>query len=383
MLSKTKSRSPKKKKLEVKIEKDTNAMEDLLKKQINFLPLKRGDTVEGMVINKTRNKIWIEIEGRGIGMVPSREMPIDLEEIKVGEKVIAFVLEPEDEDGNIILSLRKADREKIWLSLKRKYEQQDNLAIRITEANRGGLMTEVSGVKGFLPLSQLSSDHYPQVGGDKNKILDKLSKLVGLRLEVKIIGLDQSTNKLIFSEKKIAAKINEEKIKELKIGQKVTGTISGAVDFGLFVRFKISEDSSQEYEGLVHISEIAWGKVRDIKKEYKVNDKVEAEIISVDDNRVSLSIKKLLPDPWQKKVKKYKVGLKIKGEVARVTPFGAFIELEKDVEGLVHISEIGDGKIADPREVLKEGDKKEFEVISVEPDAHKIGLSLKKIKVKK
>ena len=340
-------------------------MEKLLKKQASFLPYKRGDTAEGTIISKTRNRIWVEVEGRGIGMIPPREIPADTEDLKIGDKVIALVLEPEDEKGNIILSLRKADREKVWLNLKRKFEQQENLTIKVTEANRGGLMTEVSGIKGFLPLSQLSSQHYPQVGGDKNKILSKLSELVSQRLEVRIIGLDQATNKLIFSEKKIASKLDEDKIKKLKIGQKVEGTISGVVDFGLFVRFPIIKDSQEEYEGLVHISEVAWGKIDNIKKEYKPGDKIKAEIISVDDGRVSLSIKKLLPDPWQKKIKKYKAGKKVKGKVSRVTPFGAFVELEKDIEGLVHISEIGDGHIADPREVLKEGDERNLRLFQL------------------
>ncbi len=354
-------------------------MEKLLKKQASFLPYKRGDSAEGAIISKTRNRIWIEVEGRGLGQVPPREIPADTEDLNIGDKVIAFVLEPEDKKGNIILSLRKADREKVWLNLKRKFEQQENLTIKITEVNKGGLMAEVSGVKGFLPLSQLAAEHYPQVGGDKDKILSKLSELVSQKLDVKIIGLDQAANKLIFSEKKVASKLDEDKVKKLKIGQKVEGTVSGVVDFGLFIRFPIEKDASQEYEGLVHISEVAWGKIDNIKKEYKPGDKVKAEVISIDDGKVSLSIKKLLPDPWQKKIKKYKVGKKLKGKVTRVTPFGAFVELEKDVEGLVHISEIGDGHIADPREVLKEGDKKEFEVISVEPDAHKIGLSFKDI----
>ena len=352
MKSGTKSRS----KSGAKIKE--GAMEKLLKRQANFLPYKRGDTAEGIIITKTRNRIWVEVEGRGIGQVPPREISADADDLKIGDKVIAFVLEPEDEKGNIILSLRKADRDKVWLNLKRKFEQQENLTIKIIEVNKGGLMAEVSGIKGFLPLSQLAAKHYPQVGGDKDKILSKLSELVGQRLEVKIIGFDQTANKLIFSEKKVASKLDEEQVEKLKIGQKVEGVVSGVVDFGLFIRFPITKDSPEEYEGLVHISELAWGKVKDIKKEYRSGDKVKAEIISIDDNKVSLSIKKLLPDPWQKKVKKYKVGRKVKGKVTRVTPFGAFIELEKDVEGLVHISEIGDGHITDPREVLKEGDQK-------------------------
>jgi len=365
----------------VKIQEES--MEELLKNRANFLPFKKGDTAEGTIISKTRNNVWIEIEGRGIGMVPPREIPADIEDIGVGDKVIAFIMEPEDEKGNIILSLKRADREKVWLNLKRKFEQQEQLAVRVVEANKGGLMVEVSGIRGFLPLSQLSSQNYPKVGGDKSKILDKLSQLIGQKMEVKIIGFDQAANKLIFSEKKVSSIIEKEKIKDLKVGEKVNGTISGVVDFGLFIRFSLPSDKTQEYEGLVHISEISWSKVQNIKKEYQIGDPIKAEVISIDDGRVSLSIKRLLPDPWIKKIKKYKIGSKVVGKITRVTPFGAFVELEKDIEGLVHISEISSVDVSDPWEILKEGDRKKFEIISLEPANHKIGLRLNADKDKK
>src|SRR3990172_1287572 len=267
-------------------------MEKILKNQVLYLPLKEGDTAEGSILSKTRNRIWVDVEGRGIGMIPPREIPFEAEDLKIGEKIIAFVLKPEDEKGHIILSLKKADREKIWLNLKRKFEDQENIFVKVVEANRGGLMVETSGAKGFLPLSQLSSKHYPHVGGDKEKILEKLAKLVGLKLDVKIISFDQQALKLIFSEKKASSKVEKEKIASLKVGTKISGTVSGVVDFGIFVRFNLGEEGSEEYEGLVHISEI------------------------------------------------------------------------------------GDEHITDPRSLLEEGQEKEFRIISIEPGAHKIGLSL-------
>jgi small subunit ribosomal protein S1 len=355
--------------------------EKLLKTHADLLPFKKGDTAEGILLSKTRNRVWIEIEGRGIGMVPPREIPAEIEDLNPGDKVMAFVMEPEDDKGHIILSLKRADRDRVWLNLKRKFEDQEDLSVKVVEANKGGLMVESAGVRGFLPLSQLSSDHYPRVdGGDKGKIYEKLQQLVGLKTDVKIISFDQQANKLIFSEKKVASKVEKEKISSVKVGQSIAGTVSGVVDFGLFIRFPIPDDKTKECEGLVHISEISWGKVSDIRKEFKVGDKIKAEVISIDDNRISLSMKRLLPDPWIKKIKNYKMGQKVKGTVIKVTPFGAFVELEKDIEGLVHISEIGNGEIVDPREVLNENDKKEFEIISIEPESHKIGLRLKKIK---
>lgn len=354
----------------------TQAATKLLPK---YLPLKRGDTIEGKIISKSRRQLWLDIEGRGIGMVPPRELVADLDEVKVGDKILAVVLEPEDVDGNFILSLRRADRDRIWYNLEQKFESDESLTTRVVEANRGGLMLEVGGVRGFLPVSQLSPEHYPRVeGGDKDKILTKLNDLVGKNLEVKVISLDKNINKLIFSEKKVILKKQLEKIEKFKIGEKIKGEVSGVVDFGIFIKFPI-DNENEMVEGLIHISEISWEKVDDIKKLYKIGDKVLAEIISIEDGKISLSIKRLLPDPWLKLIKQYQVDQQVEGEVTRVTPFGAFVRLQDNIEGLVHISELSDQHVSDPREVLKTGEKRDFQIISIEPDVHRLGLSLKRV----
>lgn len=349
-------------------------MEELLAKGGNVL--KVGDTVEAKIFNKSKNKVWLDIN-QGMGVVPLREMTAEVDDLDVGDKVLAYVLKLEDEEGNIILSLRRADKDKIWDNLKVDFEEENLVKGKVMEANKGGLMVEVKGVRGFLPVSQLSAQNYPRVeGGDRNKILEKLRSFIGKNFEVKIIGYDKEGGKLIFSEKAVSDENQKEEIGKIAIGQEVEAVITGVVDFGLFVRFKPKELDS-EIEGLIHISEVSWDRVSNLKKNYSPGDKVEAEIISVDGNRVSLSIKRLTPDPWLKEAKKYKIDDKVKGEVTRVTPFGAFVKLGSNIEGLVHISEMSDKQVVDPREILSAGDKKDFKIISIEPEAHKLGLSLK------
>jgi small subunit ribosomal protein S1 len=363
----------------VKIEKPKSKMEELLEKGVNVF--KVGDTVEAKIFAKTKNKLWVDT-GVGIGVVPEKELTAESDEMAKGDKVLAYVLKPEDEEGNIILSLRRADKDKIWDNLKIDFEDEKILKGRIMEANKGGLMVEVNGVRGFLPVSQLAPENYPRVeGGDKNKILEKLRTFINKNIQVKIISFDKEAGKLIFSEKAVQEETEKAKISQIKIGQKVEAIITGVVDFGLFVRFKPKELES-EIEGLIHISEVSWDRVTNLKKNYSPGDKVEAEIISVEGNRVSLSLKRLIPDPWLTEVKKYQVGDISEGEVTRVTPFGAFVRLDRKIEGLVHISEMSEEQVIDPREILSPGDKKDFKIISVEPEAHKIGLSLKGIENK-
>ena len=351
-------------------------MEELLAKGISVF--KVGDTVEAKIFGKTKNKLWLDT-GAGIGVVPGKELTAESEDMEVGDKVLAYVLKPEDEEGNVILSLRRADKDKIWDNLKSDFEEEKILKGRVMEANKGGLMVEVNGVRGFLPVSQLAPENYPRVeGGDKNKIFEKLRGFIGKNFQVKVISFDKEASKLIFSEKAVSEETQREKISLIKVGQKVEAMVTGVVDFGLFVRFK-PQELDNEIEGLIHISEVSWNRVTNLKKSFSPGDKVRAEIISVEGNRVSLSIKRLLPDPWLSEIKKFKVGQKVMGEVTRVTPFGAFVKLDNKIEGLVHISELAEKQVIDPREILSSGMVKDFKIISIEPQAHKLGLSLKGI----
>jgi len=222
-----------------------------------------------------------------------------------------------------------------------------------------------------LPVSQLSLEHYPRVeDGDKNRILEVLHSYVGQLFDVQIITNDSGEEKLIVSEKAVFEKEMENRLGILKIGQVVEGMITGVVDFGAFVKFG-------DLEGLVHISELAWQRIENPKDIVKVGQKVTAKVISIDKGRVSLSIKQLQEDPWLEAVKKYQIGQVVSGKVAKVMPFGVFVELDKDIQGLAHVMELSHEAGKNPDDILKAGEEKEFKIISIEPAEHRLGLSLK------
>lgn len=359
------SKQPEKKPVESEFARIINELGD------DVFPLKVGELKEVTVLAATGNRIWVDVDGISLGFVPEKEMS-DVAEIKVGDKILAYVISLENDDGNVVLSLKRAERERYWFDLEKKLKDNEALSIKITEANKGGLIADFAGIQGFLPVSQLSPEHYPRVqGGDREEILTRLNNIVGEVLFVKVITCDRDSGKLIFSEKSASAGETKSKLDKIKVGDKATGKITGIVDFGLFVSLK------DDVEGLVHISELSWGRVTDINKLFKVGDQVSVIVISNDGSKISLSIKRLTLDPWAEKVKGLKVGQLVNGEVTKITPFGAFVNLEKDIDGLVHISELSDDHVVDPGKVVTLGEKYQFKIISIEPESHRLGLSLK------
>jgi len=337
----------------------------------SLLPYKEGEIVEAKVLSVSRNKIWVDVQGLSLGYVPEKEITLN-SDVKVGDTIFAYVILLEDEDGNVVLSLKRADRERYWKDMEERYKTGEPVEIIINEANKGGLISEIGGIPGFLPVSQLSPEHYPRVsGGDREEILSRLSKLIGEKLFVKVINCDKPGNKLIFSEKAVDAEKLATKIEKYKVGDTATGKISGIVDFGLFVKI------DPLVEGLVHISEVSWSRVADLNKLFKVGDTVKVMIIAVDDGRLSLSLKRLAKDPWAKAAQNYKVGDKVSGAVTKITPFGAFVSLDEQINGLVHVSELSDQHVVDPGQVVELGKEYEFKIISIEPETHRLGLSLK------
>jgi len=363
---------------EAKVEKKKETMEDLIKELgDNLLPFTEGDTVEATILAVGGNRIWVDVAGQSLGFIPEKEITTK-SGLKVGDKTFCTVISMEDQEGNVVLSMKRADREKYWIELEQKYGTGEPVMIKITDANKGGLMTEVGGIQGFLPVSQLSPAKYPRVaGGDKEEILTRLRKFIGQEMPVKVINCDKETSKLIFSEKAVRADEVQAKIEKYKIGDKIKGKITGIVDFGIFISI------DPQIEGLVHISEVSWSRVSDLNKIFHVGDEVETIIISVDDGRVSLSIKRLLTDPWVKAASKYKVGDSVRGEVTKITPFGAFVSLDEQIDGLVHISELSANHVVDPNQVVELGKEYQFKIISIEPESHRLGLSLKVAKEKK
>lgn len=337
----------------------------------DLVPFKSGEVIEAEVISSTRNKILVDLRGLTVGMIPNREFSVDASQIKPGDKVLAYIITLENEDGFAVLSMRRADRERIWRTVKEKQESGEVVTVSVVDINKGGLLVDFSGVEGFIPASQLSAAHYPKVAeSERDQIVNRLRELVGKTLSVKILSYEQQANKLIFSEKAAGDSEVAEKVKDLPIGERLTGEVTGVVDFGIFVRVG-------DVEGLVHISEISWEKIDNLRERYNVGDKVEVVVIGVEGSRVSLSIKRLQDDPWQKKIDTIKVGQVVEGEVTRVTAFGAFVRLSEGVDGLVHISELGE-KLTDPHEVVTVGQSYKFEILSIEPLAHRISLRLKK-----
>lgn len=352
--------------------KDANlSMADLVEEAgQSLIPFRQSDVVEVVITSITKNRILVDVQGLCLGFIPEREFSYDFAELKPGDKVLAYVLSLENDEGYVVLSLRRADRERIWRTLQEKMDSGELLAVKVTQANRGGLIVQFGDVEGFLPVSQLSTAHYPRVtGGDKDKILTKLNELVNQTLRVKVISFDRNANKLIFSEKAAGDALQEEKAMQFTVGQHIQGKVTGIVDFGVFVNLG-------EFEGLVHISEISWERVDDPRKLFTVGQEVEVIVIGIDNGRVSLSIKRLTPDPWNAEANKLKVGETVEGSVTRVTPFGVFVKLTDRLEGIVQVSEISDDS-TDPHSAVKEGESYQFKVLTIEPDARKVTLSLK------
>lgn len=337
--------------------------------------LQDGDVVEGKILSKGKNEVYIDIPGYGIGVVRGRELYDDarvLSKLQVGDDVFALVVEQENKDGNVELSFRKAGHERVWSALKEMLDKKEIVQTKILEANKGGLMVEINNVIGFLPVSQLSTDHYPRVEeGDKNKILSILQSFVSQTFSVRVITADPEEEKLIVSERAALEEELKNKLANLQVGLVVDGTITGVVDFGVFVKFQ------DDLEGLVHISELAWQRINNPRELFKVGDSVRAQVISLDNDRISLSIKRLARDPWEDVVKKYQVGQTVKGHVTKLMPFGAFVELDDDIHGLAHLGELSHDPITDPKEAVSEGQECEFKIISIEPQNHRLGLSLK------
>lgn len=353
---------------------NAQTMQELLTAGVDIKVLKPGDMVEGKLLSIGKNEVYVDLEGYGLGVVRGRELFDDqssLSNLKPGDKIFATVMEGENKEGVVELSLRQAGQERVWQTLRQKMESKEIVRTKIIEANKGGLMVEVNGTIGFLPVSQLSMEHYPRVeDGDKSKILEVLKSYVGQLFDVQIITADSGEEKLIVSEKSVFEAELSARLSSLKIGQVVEGTVTGVVDFGAFVKFG-------ELEGLVHISELAWQRIENPKDIIKVGDTVKAKVISIDKGRVSLSIKQLQEDPWLEAVKKYQIGQAVKGKIAKIMPFGVFVELDKDIQGLAHIMELSHMAIKSAEEVLKVGEEKEFKIISIEPAEHRLGLSLK------
>lgn len=330
-----------------------------------------GEVTTGTVLSLRKHEVLIDLGPQGVGFVPRREVGFS-RTLKEGDEVTASVVDTELDNGYSLLSLRKAAKDRGWEEVSAKQESGEVIEVAPYDANRGGLLVEYEGVRGFLPVSQLSAEHYPRVGSsDKDEILQRLNSLIGQNLKVRILDSDRKANKLIFSEKEAIKDGLADRLSSLKVGDTVKGVVTGVVDYGAFVNV-------EGIEGLVHISEISWERVNNPSDYLKVGQTIEAKIISIDKDRLSLSIKQLTQDPWLDEVEQFKPGNDVEGTVTRITPFGAFVQISPAVEALVHVSELGEGDNADPEKVFTLNERKSFTVLEVDKENRKISLSLGK-----
>ncbi len=333
--------------------------------------LTAGEVTTGTVLSLRKHEVLIDLGPQGVGFVPRREVGFS-RSLKEGDEVTASVVDTELDNGYSLLSLRKAAKDRGWEEVAAKQESGEIIEVAPYDANRGGLLVEYEGVRGFLPVSQLSAEHYPRVGSsDKDEILQRLNSLIGQDLKVRILDSDRKANKLIFSEKEAIKDGLADRLSSLKVGDTVKGVVTGVVDYGAFVNV-------EGIEGLVHISEISWERVNNPGDYLKVGQTIEAKIISIDKDRLSLSIKQLTQDPWLDEVEQFTPGSDVEGTVTRITPFGAFVQISPAVEALVHVSELGGGDNADPEKVFTLNERKAFTVLEVDKENRKISLSLGK-----
>lgn len=348
----------------------TVSMDELL--ETSAKPLATGDMVEGTVSAVQKNEVWLDLGAQGTGVVLRRELARG-QVLEVGQVISVSVIDPDLDEGYALLSMKRAAKDRGWDELQRLKDANEIIEAEPYDANRGGLLLEYEGIRGFLPVSQLAAIHYPRVSGaDKDQILQKLNALINQPLRLRLLDVSRKDNKLIFSEKEAIKDDLAAKFAELSVGTIVEGVVTGVIDFGAFVNVG-------GVEGLIHISEISWERVDNPHDYIKVGDEVKAKIIAIENDRLSLSLKQTTEDPWLEQVKVFKKGDEVEGKITRITPFGAFVQLSPSVEALVHISEMGgedDG--VDPEKIFQLNEKKQFKVLDIDIEARKIALSLKK-----
>lgn len=334
-------------------------------------PPNEGEIIDGTVIAIEKSRVFVDLHPFGTGIIYGREFmnARDLiRKIVPGDGIAAKIVDMENEDGYIELSLKEARKALIWKEAEEAIADKRILDLPVKDANKGGLILEWQGIQGFIPASQLGREHYPRVeDGDKEKIQDELRKLIGKRISVSIISTSPKEGKLIFSEKDGNTPAKEEIIEKYKLGDVVLGEITGIVEFGVFLRIE------DKLEGLVHISELDWGLVEDPKAMFKVGEKVNAKIIEIKDDKISLSIKALKENPWHEAEKKYKKGDAVSGVIIKFNKHGALASIEEGVAGLVHISEFGTEEKL--REKLELGKTYKFKITLFEPKDQKMTLS--------
>ncbi len=377
-----------KKELEVNKDLYSQIDEYLEDKSKQIKQFSRGDIVEGTVVDVREGLVIVDIGYKSEGIVAGRELKsdtLDWTKLEPGDKVLVYVVKPEDEEGQLILSIRRTQQASAWINLEKAKEDNDVVETEVVEANNGGLIVEISqGIRGFIPTSQLDatrvySSGVRQVGKDiSSKVQKRLNSLIGEKIKTRIIELDREKNRIILSEKRVTqegdAEQREETLRKTQEGDVLEGTVSGITPYGIFV-------NAQGLEGLVHLSELSWDKVEDVGNLYKVGDEIEVMVIGISDGgkRVAYSVKRLQNDPWSEAISQYKVGDIVEGEVQKVVPYGAFVRIGKGLNGLIHISELSDKLVKDPKDIVSAGQEVKVKILSISSTERHLGLSLKAV----
>jgi len=340
-----------------------------------------GEIRTGVVASISPTQILVSVGAKSEGVITGRELEtIPAEEhtaLQVGQEILVYVLNAEDDNGNVVLSYTRAQEQKGWAEVEKMLEDSATYEGKVDGFNKGGIIVPVYGLRGFIPASQLSISRRMTVTGDTPD--QRYAKMIGEPISVRVIEVDRKRRRLILSERAASSEtrqsIKERVIESLKEGESYTGKVTSLADFGAFVNVNGAD-------GLVHLSEISWDRVQHPSEVLEVGQEVHVKVINIDreKRRIGLSIRALQNDPWQNKVEKFKVGQLVEGVITRLTKFGAFARLEGDLEGLIHISEISENRIEHPKEAgLHEGDVVTLRVIRIDPDQRRIGLSLRKV----
>lgn len=356
-----------------------SGMSDLLETAgQRYKTLRRGEVVDGVVVHVDRDEVLVDIGGKSEAIIPGSEIGAPGGDVhaylKPGDQIVAYVLQPEDPEGKAVLSLARARVERGWRSIQRLYEEAQTIEAEVVEHNKGGLIVNVEGVRGFVPLSQIVD--LRQAGQTEEAVEQRLASMRGKKLLLKVIELNRRRNRLILSER---AAIQERRLREkdrllseLQEGEVRHGRVSSICDFGAFVDLGGAD-------GLIHLSELSWGQVSHPSQVLKEGDEVDVLVVGVDreKKKIALSLKRLQPEPWTLVAEKYHIGQLVKGRITKLATFGAFAEIENGIEGLIHISELADERIAHPRNVVREGDELLLRVIKIDPQRRRLGLSLR------
>lgn len=356
-------------------------MEALLNEQDLDIDLPQsGQIRKGTIASIAPSQILISIGAKSEGVVSSRDLEQLTDEerdaLEVGKEVYVYVINPEDNNGNVVLSLKRAQEQLSWDSCEKYLADNEVVESKIIGFNKGGLIADVEGLRGFVPSSQVSAMRRSMSTGDTPE--QRWQKMVGEDITVRVIEVDRERRRLILSEKAASNEsrqsIKERVLEELNVGEVYTGRVTSIANFGAFININGAD-------GLVHLSEISWDHIEHPKEVLEVGQEIDVKVINIDQDkkRIGLSIRVLQDDPWKERLEKYSVGELVEGVITRLTKFGAFARLEGDMEGLIHISEISENRIEHPKEVLKEGDVKSLRVIRIDPEQHRIGLSLRKV----